>query len=185
MKKDKSVAILLCCIGFCGIGGLHDFYLGCIWLGIIKLLTCDFFFVGTIIDLILLVSNSYYVRGIQAKTQPTPQRTVTPSQTTYTATATTRISDEGIEWRNGTDNQIDWAEDLVKKLLNRAEELTNAAIKQYKIDEEDKDELIEALEDAIILQDDANWWIDNKGLSAKKLMLEILPEELHETVNLL
>jgi TM2 domain-containing membrane protein YozV len=26
--KSKGMAIFLCCFGFIGIGGLHDFYLG-------------------------------------------------------------------------------------------------------------------------------------------------------------
>lgn len=29
MKRDNSLALLLCLLGFCGVGGLHDFYLGC------------------------------------------------------------------------------------------------------------------------------------------------------------
>ena len=186
MKRDNSLALLLCLLGFCGIGGLHDFYLGCYWLGIIKLLTCNFFWIGTFIDLILLATNSYYITPAQPKAQQPVQRQA-PVQQAYTPAPTTnvvdRISEQGIAWRNGTDAQIDWAEDLVKKLLNRAESLATTAVKQQKIDEEDKDQILEELEDAIILQDDANWWIDNKALSTKRLLLELLPEELHDIVN--
>ena len=185
MKRDNSLALLLCLLGFCGIGGLHDFYLGCYWLGIIKLLTCNFFWIGTFIDLILLATNSYYITPAQPKAQQPVQRQapVQQAQPVYTATPTDRISEQGIAWRNGTDAQIDWAEDLVKKLLNRAESLATTAVKQQKIDEEDKDQILEELEDAIILQDDANWWIDKRDKSTKTMLLELLPEELHDIVN--
>ena len=62
-QKDKMLAIILCCIGFFGIGGIHKFYEGKVFMGIIYLLTCGFFFIGTIIDLIVLLCkpNPYYV----------------------------------------------------------------------------------------------------------------------------
>lgn len=57
--KEKKTALILCCIGFVGIGGLHDFYLGKFGSGIIKLFTANWFFFGTIIDLIKISSGSY------------------------------------------------------------------------------------------------------------------------------
>lgn len=57
--KDKSTVLALCCFGFIGIGGLHDFYLGNIVKGIIKLFTCNWFFIGTVIDLINIDKNQY------------------------------------------------------------------------------------------------------------------------------
>ena len=185
MKRDNSLALLLCLLGFCGIGGLHDFYLGCYWLGIIKLLTCNFFWIGTFIDLILLATNSYYITPAQPKAQQPVQRQapVQQAQPVYTATPTDRISEQGITWRNGTDAQIDWAENLVNRLLERAESLTSAAVKQHKIEDFEKDQIIDELEDAIVLQDDANWWIDKRDKSTKTMLLELLPEELHDIVN--
>ena len=50
--KSKKTALLLCCLGFVGIGGAHDLYLGKIGSGIIKLFTMNWFWFGTIIDLI-------------------------------------------------------------------------------------------------------------------------------------
>lgn len=57
--KQKKIALILCCIGFIGFGGLHDFYVGKIGKGIIKLLTFNWFLIGTIIDLIQIATGSY------------------------------------------------------------------------------------------------------------------------------
>ena len=55
-EKNKKTALLLC---FIGLGGIHDFYLGRISSGIIKLITINWFLFGTIIDLIKLLSGGY------------------------------------------------------------------------------------------------------------------------------
>ena len=62
-KKNKLTAIILCCIGFAGAGGLHKFYEGNIGMGILYILTGGLFFIGTIIDLVNLCSmpNEYRV----------------------------------------------------------------------------------------------------------------------------
>lgn len=57
--KSKKTAMLLCCIGFIGIGGIHDFYLGNYGKGIIKLFTINWFMLGTILDLIKITSGGY------------------------------------------------------------------------------------------------------------------------------
>ena len=57
--KDKKTALILCCLGILGLGGIHDFYLGKIGSGIIKFITLNWFFIGTIIDLIKIASGSY------------------------------------------------------------------------------------------------------------------------------
>lgn len=57
--KEKNKAMLLCCLGFVGIGGIHDFYLGKIGSAIIKLCTMNWFLIGTIIDLIKISTGSY------------------------------------------------------------------------------------------------------------------------------
>ena len=57
--KSKKTAMILCAIGFLGLGGLHDFYLGNFGKGIIKLLTVNWFMIGTIFDLIKISSGGY------------------------------------------------------------------------------------------------------------------------------
>ena len=57
--KNKKTAMLLCCLGFVGIGGIHDFYLGNFGKGIIKLITINWFFIGTLLDLIKIASGGY------------------------------------------------------------------------------------------------------------------------------
>ncbi len=57
--KSKQTALILCLLGFLGIGGIHDFYLGKYGAGIIKLLTANIFGIGTILDLIKISSGGY------------------------------------------------------------------------------------------------------------------------------
>jgi len=57
--KSKQTALILCLLGFIGIGGIHDFYLGKYGAGIIKLLTVNIFGIGTILDLIKISSGGY------------------------------------------------------------------------------------------------------------------------------
>lgn len=57
--KNKKTALYLCLLGFLGIGGIHDFYLGKIGSGCIKLITANWFFIGTILDLIKISSGGY------------------------------------------------------------------------------------------------------------------------------
>lgn len=62
-QKDKWLAVILCCVGFFGIGGLHKFYEGKVFMGILYLVTCGLCGIGTIIDLIVLLCkpNPYCV----------------------------------------------------------------------------------------------------------------------------
>ena len=57
--KSKKTAMILCAIGFLGLGGLHDFYLGKFGQGIIKLFTINWMLIGTIVDLIKIASGGY------------------------------------------------------------------------------------------------------------------------------
>lgn len=57
--KERLVAIILCCVGFCGLSGLHRFYTGKIGTGILWLLTGGCFLIGTIVDLIALLDGSF------------------------------------------------------------------------------------------------------------------------------
>lgn len=60
--KSKKTTLILCAIGFLGLGGLHDFYLGKIGLGLVKLITLNFFVIGSIVD-ILKIANGTYTDG--------------------------------------------------------------------------------------------------------------------------
>lgn len=61
--KNKTTAIILCLLGLIGFAGFHKFYEGKILMGIIYFLTCGFFLIGTIVDLICLLGKpkQYYV----------------------------------------------------------------------------------------------------------------------------
>lgn len=58
--KKKSTCIGLCCLGFIGLGGMHDFYLHRYGIGTLKLLTMNFFIIGTFVDLFKLSKEDYY-----------------------------------------------------------------------------------------------------------------------------
>ena len=57
--KSKQTTLILCLIGFVGLGGLHDFYVGKIGMGIVKLFTLNFFGIGTVIYLIKIAGGTY------------------------------------------------------------------------------------------------------------------------------
>lgn len=58
-QKSKIVALILCALGFVGFAGLHKFYVGKIGSGILYFITCGWFFIGTIIDLIAILGGSF------------------------------------------------------------------------------------------------------------------------------
>lgn len=58
-RNSKAVAFILCLIGFIGVAGLHRFYTGKIWTGILWVLTGGLFLIGTIIDTIMIGTGSY------------------------------------------------------------------------------------------------------------------------------
>lgn len=57
--KNKKTAMILCCLGFVGFGGIHDFYLGNYGKGIIKFITVNWLMLGTVFDLIKIASGGY------------------------------------------------------------------------------------------------------------------------------
>lgn len=58
-KKNKNVALILCIVGFFGASGLHRFYTGHIITGLLWLCTGGLFSIGTIIDLIMILSDNF------------------------------------------------------------------------------------------------------------------------------
>lgn len=57
--KKKGTALGLCCLGYIGIGGIHYFYVGRYGKGILYLITCGMFFIGTVIDTIKIASGGF------------------------------------------------------------------------------------------------------------------------------
>ena len=57
--KSKTIALILCIIGFFGLGGLHRFYVGKATSGIVHLFTYGLFCFGTIIDLISILTGNF------------------------------------------------------------------------------------------------------------------------------
>lgn len=58
-SKPKMNVILLCCLGFLGIAGIHRFYVGRPWTGLLWLFTCGICGIGTIIDLIMIGTDRF------------------------------------------------------------------------------------------------------------------------------
>lgn len=73
-----------------------------------------------------------------------------------------RISMEGIEWKYGTDKQIDWAERLVRGLIKGANTYLEREVTKGQITDEEKDVVLISLDKNIIKNNDASWWIDNR-----------------------
>lgn len=57
--KSRGMALILSCIGFVAIAGLHRFYVGKIGTGILWLLTGGLFGIGTIVDVVMICAGSF------------------------------------------------------------------------------------------------------------------------------
>lgn len=58
-EKSKKTALILCCLGFVCLSGLHYFYVGRIGKGLVYLFTCGWFLIGTIIDVIKIAGGGF------------------------------------------------------------------------------------------------------------------------------
>ena len=58
-KKSKMVALILCILGFFGLGGLHRMYVGKVGSGVLHFFTYGLCGIGTIIDLISILSGGF------------------------------------------------------------------------------------------------------------------------------
>lgn len=56
---NKNTALKLCALGLLGVAGLHYFYIGRPFKGIVYLFTGGFLLVGTVIDLIQISSGNF------------------------------------------------------------------------------------------------------------------------------
>ena len=59
VPRHKTSALVLCLLGFLGLGGLHRFYSGKIGTGLLWLCTGGLFGIGTFVDLLLILLNSF------------------------------------------------------------------------------------------------------------------------------
>ncbi len=56
-SKDKKTAMILCVL--VGLFGIHDFYLGRIGSGILKLCTANFLTIGWFMDMVKIATGTY------------------------------------------------------------------------------------------------------------------------------
>ena len=58
-RKSKTVALIMCILGFFGVAGIHRMYVGKVGSGVLHFLTAGFCGIGTIIDLIAILSGGF------------------------------------------------------------------------------------------------------------------------------
>lgn len=58
-RKSKMTALILCLLGFIGIAGIHRMYVGKAGSGVLYLLTSGLCGIGTIVDLIAILSGGF------------------------------------------------------------------------------------------------------------------------------
>lgn len=58
-RKKKVTALILCLLGFFGLAGIHRMYVGKVGTGFLFFITYGFFCLGTILDLISILSGGF------------------------------------------------------------------------------------------------------------------------------
>ena len=58
-RKSKMVALILCILGFFGLAGFHRMYVGKVGSGVLHFFTAGLCYVGTILDLISILSGGF------------------------------------------------------------------------------------------------------------------------------
>lgn len=92
-----------------------------------------------------------------------------------------------MDWEEGSKKQQAWANEIVKDFVQYSNQLIDDNVSEGAIAQEDAEALKYELNKTIELQDDANWWIDNRDLNIRKKMIEITyadsKEELKKIIN--
>ncbi len=57
--KNKTSALLLCLLGLCGLNGLHRFYSGKVFTGLLWIFTGGLCGLGTFVDILLLLTDNF------------------------------------------------------------------------------------------------------------------------------
>lgn len=57
--KERTLAILLACLGIFGVAGIHRFYVGKAGTGVLWLLTGGLFLIGTIVDIVKIANYNF------------------------------------------------------------------------------------------------------------------------------
>jgi len=58
-EKSRTLALILCLVGWLGLAGLHEFYAGRIGWGLVYFFTIGFFFIGTLVHTISILTGNY------------------------------------------------------------------------------------------------------------------------------
>lgn len=179
-KKNGLIAFILCCFGFVGFGGLHDFYIGNYLMGVVKLLTFNFLFIGTIKDLKGIITGQYdsslynpleeFILEKQLEHNRKNPVVKPDSTSTYSELF-------GMDFSEGSDAQISWAKDLVSKYVENLKYALKTSVEEERISQADADRLEQKILHEILYLDNASWWIDRRYYGFKKLSYTILEDE--------